>query len=145
MLQTVLTDRFKLVSHRETKDITGYALSVGNAPKLKPSAGGESGIKTVPKGQGAAIQVVGTNMTMQHFVDVLGNQLRAPVVDRTGLKGSFDLSFDLDAGDATGGGAPDLAPSIITALREQLGLRIESSKVSVESFIIDSVQHPTEN
>ena len=126
MLQALLTDRFNLVSHRETKDMTGYTLFSGTAPKLKPSDGGESGIKAAPiQGQGPAIQVLGTNMTMQHFVDVLTTQLHTPVADGTGMKGSFDFSFNLDPGNATPGTEPDLTPSILTALREQLGLRIE--------------------
>jgi uncharacterized protein (TIGR03435 family) len=61
---------------------------------------------------------------------------KGPVVDKTGLQGAYDftLSWDENAG-------PDLA----TALQEQLGLRLESQKVPVSYFVIDSAQKPTGN
>jgi len=68
------------------------------------------------------------------------------VIDRTGLSGNFDVDVtytpDNPAVDASN--APN-APSLMTALREQLGLRIEPSKAPVEVLIIDSVRQPTEN
>jgi uncharacterized protein (TIGR03435 family) len=147
MLQTVLTDRFKLLYHRETRSVTGYTLLAGNAPKLKTATGGgESGMKTSPiAGQKSTIQVAGKNMTMQHFADVLGSQLHAPVLDRSGLAGSFDFSFSLDMGDVPAGVTPDLTPSLFTALQEQLGLKLESTRVPTEIFVIDSAEKPSEN
>jgi uncharacterized protein (TIGR03435 family) len=148
MLQTLLTDRFKLVFHRETKDVAAYTLLSGkNPPKLTPAlANGESGIKVLPiEGQKSVVQMVGRNMTMQHLVDILGNQLRVPVIDHTGLTGSFDFDVKLDARDSSPGTSPDLGPLIVTAIQEQLGLKLESTKVPGEFLVIESVERPTLN
>ena len=69
--------------------------------------------------------------------------LQAPVADRTGLTGSFDFAITLD--DAPAGFTPELIPSVFTALREQVGLKVESAKVPVQFLVIDSVEKPTEN
>jgi uncharacterized protein (TIGR03435 family) len=149
MLQTVLTDRFKLESHRETRNVTAYALSTANSPpKLTAAqAGGESGLKATPiEGQKRTLQVVANSMTMQHLADVLGSQLHAPVIDRTGLTGAFDFAFTLEPpSDPTTAASQDLDSSIITALQEQLGLKLETTKAPGEFLIIDHLERPTEN
>jgi len=95
-------------------------------------------------------------MTMREFCDgPLSAKLDRPVVDRTGVSGRFDLQL-IFAPDAvsvvpqpSGSDAPaateTIAPSIYTAIQEQLGLKLESTKAPVDALVIDSVQKPTAN
>jgi uncharacterized protein (TIGR03435 family) len=82
--------------------------------------------------------------------------LGRPVIDKTGLTGFYDIKLqwtpELGQGQVAPGGPepapapPDISgPSIFTAIQEQLGLRLESSKGPVEVLVIDSVQKPAEN
>jgi uncharacterized protein (TIGR03435 family) len=73
------------------------------------------------------------------------------VVDNTGLKGryDFDLAFERDRATAAGadGRAPTIreGPSIFSAVQEQLGIKLESTKAPVEFLIVEHVERPTEN
>jgi len=71
---------------------------------------------------------------------VIGPQVDRPVVDRTGLEGSFD--FDLDFTPLAPATAATDAPSIFTALDEQLGLRLEPGRGPVDVLVIESVARP---
>jgi bla regulator protein blaR1 len=96
---------------------------------------------------------------MSTFVNTLGNQLGRPVLDETGLTGAYDLtvSYMPDSGGrglppgVPPPGAPDVppidpnAPALPTALQEQLGLKLESTKGPVEMIVIDSIEPPTED
>jgi uncharacterized protein (TIGR03435 family) len=143
MLQTLLADRFQLKYHREMVDMPGFAMVVSKkGPRLNESRadeagaffGGESPGKPMP---GRPVSLKARKYTMP----VLANLLSAigglgPVVDKTGLQGAYDftLSWDENAG-----------PELATALQEQLGLRLESQKVPVSFFVVDSAQKPTGN
>ena len=104
------------------------------------------------------------SMTMQAFARVLARLVRRPVIDRTELAGAydFDVTYTPDPLAAPGmtpsvlagpgAGAPAIGPpvqnsgpSLTTAIRDQLGLRLDSSRAPVEVLVIDSVQAPTEN
>jgi uncharacterized protein (TIGR03435 family) len=91
-------------------------------------------------------------MTMDQISSGLWPQLGRVVVDRTGLPGSFDLDLDFapESPAAASTGAPDAppqsdAPSIFTAVQEQLGLKLESTSGPVEVLVIDRVERPTED
>jgi uncharacterized protein (TIGR03435 family) len=83
----------------------------------------------------------------------LTNVVNRVVIDRTGMTGSFDYQLEwtpsaqtpvvLDSTD--GSHLPDALPSVFTALREQLGLKLESGRALVEVLVIDHIDHPTEN
>ena len=100
--------------------------------------------------QGAAIP-------LSNLVNFLTNQLGRPINDKTGLTGLFDFKLEWTPGseqapgpfgpnpDAPPPPVPGDGPSLFTALQEQLGLRLESTKGPVEVVVIDSVQKPTEN
>jgi uncharacterized protein (TIGR03435 family) len=88
------------------------------------------------------------------FVRFLGDFLDRPVVDKTGLSGTFDLElqFTADRGAVPGSPAPggltvarnpDEIPSIFTAIQEQLGLRLEAGRGMVEVLVVDRVAQPT--
>ena len=83
---------------------------------------------------------------MTQIANTLNRAVDRPIVDRTGVKGYFNmrLQFAPDPGSpAAAADAP--GPSIFTAIQEQLGLRLEPSKSPMEVLVIDSVQKPAEN
>jgi uncharacterized protein (TIGR03435 family) len=158
MLQALLADRFKLAFHRQSKEIPVYALVLGkNGPKLHPS---ESDGESTTKGNKLSIEV--KNTSMAQLADLLTNPLGRPVMDETGLKGRYDFTVDLApymAGDCISSpcasqsvGAqmaehgPDMADVATRALRDQIGLSLESRKSQVEILVIDHAERiPTEN
>ena len=72
-----------------------------------------------------------------------------PVLDRTGLSGTFDFSLEWslapDSAQPLGAQTEDTGPTFLEALQQQLGLRLKSTKGPVDVLVIDHVQHPTEN
>jgi uncharacterized protein (TIGR03435 family) len=142
MLQSLLTDRFQLKAHRQSKEMTAYALlPAKNGFKLKPT-GGENFSLNFTKG-GAKAKATGKDTSMANLADYLsGGAVDYPVVDETGISGAFDftLEWSPDQNAADGG------PSLFTALTEQLGLRLEKRKLPVSILVVDSMsQTPTEN
>jgi uncharacterized protein (TIGR03435 family) len=153
MLQKLLADRFQLRVRHETRERPVYTLTVDkNGPKMKEN----NDLKSAPfpiiviTGRGhAKAQIV----SMSYIVQFLESQLGRIVLDRTGLKGSYDftLQWTPDPAFEPGlGAAPDAppdasGPSIFTALRQQLGLGLESTKGPVEFIVVDRVEKPSEN
>ena len=98
-------------------------------------------------------QLTGTAAPMSILVTQLSQQLGRSVIDKTGLAGQYDfeLKWTPDLGQSQGGPAdagpqPDPpGPSIFTAIQEQLGLRLESTKGPVDVLVIDYAEKPTEN
>ena len=91
-------------------------------------------------------------MDVSNIVQTLANQLGRPVVDKTGLKGLYDVKLTWTPDPAVQGpGGPDAppadpsGPSIFTAIQEQLGLKLDAAKGPVEMIVIDSLQKPSEN
>jgi uncharacterized protein (TIGR03435 family) len=137
MLQQLLTTRFKLAVHRETRDVSGYALVVGNGgPKLTESTT-ESGHKYIlPDG------IRFDHTSLATFAAALARPTGHPVVDKTGIAGNYNINIEY----AQDGATDSSRPSLFTALQEQLGLKLEPQKVPFESLIIDHVDKvPTGN
>jgi uncharacterized protein (TIGR03435 family) len=174
MLQHLLADRFKLALHRSTKEASIYALLVAKTgPKLKESTtetvnepGRVRGGMTMMIAPGGRMRMVAQGTTIPKLVDALGMQVDRPIVDMTGLTGTYDITLEfapdpaiLQAKMAAMGVPPPLpdgvSPSfpdngalatIFTALPEQLGLRLEARKGPMEMLMIDSVEKtPTDN
>lgn len=152
MLQVLLADRFKLQLHRDHKEVQGYALVVAkNGPKLKANAGGDEHGSLLPS-ISAPFEWEGKNIPLSGLASSLSGLLEAPIVDKTGLAGRYNFTLTYaprSALNAVGPPRPlpllqDL-PSIFEALPDQLGLRLQQEKASVEILVIDSVQRPTEN
>jgi uncharacterized protein (TIGR03435 family) len=155
MVQKLLADRFKLTFHRDKKELSVFAIVVGkNGPKLTKSAGDPNGLPGLFfRGLG---DLPARNATMADFAGVMQRAvLDRPVVDQTGLSGRFDfeLKWTPDETQFAGLGvrvpAPsdDLAapPDLFTAIQEQLGLKLQSTKAPVEVLVIDRVEKPSEN
>lgn len=142
MLAAVLEQRFKLAVHRETKEMTEYALVVSkNGPKLKKVDPGENDT-TSRRGHLTATRVSMNGLA--RFLAGPNVRLGRPVVNKTGLDGVFDFNLDwTPEGPEPKGDAP---PSIFVALQEQLGLKLEAQKGPVEVLVVDHVERaPTEN
>jgi uncharacterized protein (TIGR03435 family) len=142
MLQTLLADRFKLVAHRESREMPVYALKLEkNGPKFHESVGdGDTNVQATSK---LNRRWTGTKMTQ--FVDTLAEAMQAPVVDQTGLTGRYDFSLDLTPYLPPDGQRPDIGVMMLTALREQLGLKLESRRSTVDVLIVDHIEKPTAN
>jgi uncharacterized protein (TIGR03435 family) len=186
MLRSMLAERFALRVHSESRQLPTYHLFVARADQLGERmrrSGSECAPVVLPTGvpppppppAGAPVTtslapgrsfecpsvffpgwVSGRRVTMMQFAERMAVILGRPVIDRTGLRESFDLDliYSSDQGfvAAPPPGAPPPpglnpadAPQLVTAIREQLGLRLEATRGPVDVLVIDSVQAPTEN
>ncbi len=149
MLQTLLADRFKLTLHHETRDSTVYALVVGkDGPKIKLSTDQTPGVALGPNGRiniGTG-SVVGTAIPLPLFTGLLGQQLGRIVRNDTGMAGRYDIDLRWTPGTA-GEDPPEgsSGPSIFTAIQEQLGLKLQSTKGATGMLLIDHVERPSAN
>jgi uncharacterized protein (TIGR03435 family) len=143
-VRDLLESRFALASHRETRELPVYSLTVGkNGSKLKEHNDG-SFTKT-RKGCG---HLAGSRVTMDVLATMLSRQFERDVINRTGLTGKFDFELDWtpDTERCPATENPGIArPSIVTAVQEQLGLKLEAAKGPVEILVIDHVEKSSEN
>jgi uncharacterized protein (TIGR03435 family) len=151
MFQTLLEDRFKLKIHRETREMTAYNLVVakGGAKLKHADPDGEVTLDGQPIEQGNSLSaygadggthLLGKSASMERLVYALSGRLHAPVVDKTGLTGPFDYNIVFSREDNpsdTGG-----PPALITALQEEMGLRLEKTKSQVDIIVVDHVEKP---
>jgi uncharacterized protein (TIGR03435 family) len=140
-LQDMLAERFHLKFHRELREQTVWVLVAAKGTvKLKEAADGDaSAMNTTGGTKSSRLVAAATSMAM--LAGYVGNRLGAIVLDKTGLAGTYDFALEWSPGlepEAT-------APSLTTALREQLGLRLEQEKAPVEVLVIDSLERPTAN
>ncbi len=166
MVRHLLEDRFKLVARREVRDIPVYALMRVNpdglGPQLRRSANECTAPSSVAPRQGAPPrcgllldfgEVRGTGAALTQLATGLSPFVGRIIQDRTNLTGLFDfeLHFTPDAIPAAVRGAPNPPsvdpdrPSVFTALREQLGLRLESTNGPVEVLVVDRIERPNED
>ena len=142
MVQALLADRFKLVVHMETKESPVYELSVAKGgSKLHESKPGEQTSYGANFGD-----IDAESLSIATLADLISQQLNRTIVDKTGLTGRYDIKLkwasDLPpAGDS----ALDTAPGLSTALQEQLGLKLTSTKGPVQTLVIDRVELPSDN
>ena len=163
MLRSLLEERFKLIAHREMRELPIYALvrtrpdgSVG--PNLRSAAAADCAALMAARAKGDPLPpsnriLCGSSMhpgglsvggmTMAEIAaEVLSPQVERVVVDRTGLTGAYDFDLDFARATPAGQSASD-APSIFTAVQEQLGLRLEPTRGPVEVLVIDSIEKPS--
>ena len=167
MLQALLEERFSLALHREMRTIPVYGLIATSGGLQLPKSTHAScvefpaGSPPTPSAPGQAPSIPcggfvtgpnlleGGNVSMSEFVDVLGNMLDHPVVDKTGFSGTFTVRLDFNSEGIFGrrdDSNPDLSrPSIFTAVQEQLGLKLEAQRNSAEVLVIDHVEKPDAN
>ena len=143
MLQSLLVERFGLKYHRETREGPVYLLLKGNkASKLVdskdknayPWAGGIRG--GMITGDGLA----GINESMQDLAKRLSPYLGRPVLDRTGISGSFDFRSEYSSDDVR----PDVIAMILASVQD-LGLKLAASKGPVDALVIEHAERPSAN
>jgi uncharacterized protein (TIGR03435 family) len=166
MLRALLTDRFKLAIRRDIREMPIYALVLARSDgqlgpqlhatqtdcaSLKKGAGGltpsaaDGSVRCNLRNSGTGLMTANA-LPMQIFARFLSGQVQRVVVDRTGLTGDWDfqLKFTPDRmRDAAGGSLLTEAPTLFTALQEQLGLKLESTRGSVELKVVERVERPT--
>jgi uncharacterized protein (TIGR03435 family) len=147
MLQTLLADRFKVVVHRQTKELQAYLLLIGkNGPKFQESkSDGESQIDA----QKDKMSIVVQRTPISQLTDMLSRVLQTPVVDKTGLTGRYDITINvakyLQDLQPTNG-PPDVVSVLMSGLQEELGLKLESKKTPLDLVIVDHAEKtPAEN
>jgi bla regulator protein BlaR1 len=148
MLQQLLAERFNLKVHLKSRKLPVYTLAIGKiGPRLQKTEAAAAGSNlTVRNGQLTAQRI-----SMASFADFLSRVVDRPVLDKTGLAGRFN--FTLHYSELAQSTNPQQAnaaidtsdPIIFTALQEQLGLKLESTKGPVETLVIDHVEQPSEN
>jgi uncharacterized protein (TIGR03435 family) len=137
MLQALLSDRFKLAVHHETKQIPVYELVLAeDGPNLREStpAYGGSDARVIQVESG---RITGREVPIATLAKILSEQLGRPVLDKTGLLNHYDVTLQLEANSELSG------PAISAALQEQLGLKLESQQISREFLVIDHVETPS--
>lgn len=180
MMQALLRDRFKLSVHRENRQMQVYSLAVAkDGLKLRHSNAGacpnfEWSRYAIPEekrwspGYCGAVET-GPNIRLNHTLDavgmsiaggpdalipVLARELERPVIDKTGLSGSFDIRLEwnreattkaIAAGVTSGPSFEEESPSLFSAVEEQLGLKLASDKGPVEVIVIDHAERPQGN
>lgn len=163
MMRTLLAERFQMKVHTEQKEVPAYALVPTRSdrklgPNITESTGKpcENGRpappdSSMPRCQ-AFISPEGLKMegaTMKNIADMLSipiTDLGRPVVDRTNIPGDYKVNLEftfrvMPDGPRTG----ESGPSLFTALQEQLGLKLENARASIEVLVIDQAERPTEN
>lgn len=151
MVRKLLVDRFKLSAHVEKRSISVYELSVRDAPRsLAPGTGDPGGPPNLAmRAQG---RFAASNASMGDFAGELGAFLDRPVLDRTDIAGRYDFtlawtidefqSARLKAFPVPQRGNGDV-PNLFTALREQLGLQLDTVNAPAEVLVIDHIEKPS--
>jgi len=140
MIQALLADRFKLVVHRETRELPIYALLVAKGGS-KLQATKDNGLMISSGSRSLNAQGVTVAVIAQELAKDVGRV----VVDKTGIEGRFDVDLKWTPDDGPVVGDADAAPSIFTAVQEQLGLKLEAQKGPVDVIVIDHLEAPSEN
>jgi uncharacterized protein (TIGR03435 family) len=145
MLQSLLANRFKLSLRREMKDMEVYNLVVIVPGKMQPASD-----QARPGSAVRPIPTIDARLDTAVFAEMLARLLGRPVIDKTDLKGFFDVHLEwLPAEPPVPGVTPGPpsgdSSSIFRALQDQLGLRLEPARALVETLVIDRAERPTEN
>jgi bla regulator protein BlaR1 len=180
MVQTLLADRFQLTAHFETREVPVFELRLAKAgkpgPKLIAHADGppcdKPGASPVADAPGfyfachtfspyfdlgtrlvLGSRDVSMDMLAGTLSEILGGPLAfgRPIIDKTGLTGSFDFTLEFARERRTSPGfdspvaSDPTGPTALEALRDQLGLKLESTKASIPILVIDKLERPSEN
>ena len=143
MLRVFLGQKFSLRFHLESRETSGYTLTIakgGVRLKETPNGSGQGAFRTVP-GQSGLWSTRGRDIGMFNLVGFLAYQLKTPVLDKTNLSGAYDIDLSwalLNADNSSAG------PSIFAAVRD-LGLELQSGKGPSEVLVIDHAERPSEN
>ncbi len=155
MLSKLLADRYKLTFHKDKKELAVYALTMlKTGHKLTANTTDVNGLP------GLFFRGLGVfpvrNATMTEFAGTMqAVVLDRPVIDQTGITGRYDFTLQWTPDETQfggrGGQAPPPAdpstapPGLFTAIQEQLGLKLDATKMSADVFVIERLEKPTSN
>ena len=167
MMQALLAERFHLVIHKETRLYPGYVMTVAKGgPHLAELSAEEvaasrnaamtTPLPRTPQGKSPPIGLISASysssdgttvrakMTMAGLADYISARMQRPVVDLTQLAGVYDLRFTYEADESSL--MPDPSSTLVRAVEQALGLRMEERKTPLEFIIVESADRaPTEN
>jgi uncharacterized protein (TIGR03435 family) len=143
MLQSLLTERFQLTMHHETKEQAISVLTVKGTPKLQPAKEGERyRMDTSISGRDATSgHVAFKNTSMQRLCEILSGEMDRLVVNQTGLTGEYDFEFDSSRAE----GDPNPFNTVLAPSISDVGLKLESKRGPVDFFMIDRAEKPSAN
>jgi len=161
MIRSLLVERCKMTVHQDTKEMSILSMVVAkNGPKLKASAPPDMSASPAPSPNGPFQGIrmrrgdlTGNAVSLSLLANTLSRQLGRTVVDNTGLTGvyDFELKWTPDENEGQMFNAPGsdtvqtAGPTVFTAIQEQLGLKLESTKAPVAVWVIDHVEKPSAN
>jgi uncharacterized protein (TIGR03435 family) len=168
MMQALLEDRFQLKVHREMREVTTYKLIVVKEGRMKVSSGDNSLSATTSQGERLpslprgrfwsgvigkpstplVMTTYGNAIPVSKLISSLESWAGRPIKDQTNLNGLHDVLFQFSPQQPDTSQVPAAdpsGPSIFTAIQQELGLKLESSKGTIEVLVIDSVQRPSQN
>ena len=158
MLRQLLQDRFALRARLDTRALSVYVLTIARAdgvlgPNLRrvqmdcsrrealPDGMMPCSTRNQPKG---TLVARGANWQTSVLHREMAAELDRLVIDRTGLSGQFDITLEwTDLIAQTSASPSGNRPGLVTAMREQLGLKLEPVTEAVQVLVIDSVEHPS--
>ena len=150
MVQHLLAERFHMATHRETRELSVFAIIPAKAgPRLHNSTQPPDGPPVVGYSPG---QLEVGNATMTDFAKFLQRFVTdRPVLDQTGITGKYDLTLRWTPDDSQPGAVRQSEdnnsslPGLFTAIQEQLGLKLREEKHPAEVLVIDHIEMPSEN
>ena len=145
MLQGLLKERFGFIMHRETRTLPAYVLEVlPGGPHLTRAEAGEANSNT--SSSNTSVTMEAQFATLDAVAIQLSRQLDLPVVNGTGLSGTYNvkLRWTPESARLTGEKMTDDV-SVFTAVQEQLGLRLRATRAPIDVLVIDHVDMPSEN
>lgn len=159
MFRQLLSDRYKMLAHTEIRVRQAFNLVLDRTdgrlgPNLKPSTR-QCAVPTIPGSERqqalppCRVTLKGQRFegetTIGVFAGILRDLVGRPVIDKTNLSGVHYIEFESSAQPFTGTPSRADLPSVFTAVREQLGLRLEATEAQTEILVIDRIERPTEN
>ena len=145
MMQNLLEERFNMASHRQMKEMPSLVMTVAKGGHKLQSVDVEGS----PSFKTGNLNLTGKGATLAQLTDFLSHELRFPVIDQTGLTGRFDYFLDIGSyvteemkkESQQVNGPPADGPSIVAqALQAQLGLKLDSKKMPVETLVVDRLE-----
>jgi len=149
MLQELLADRFKLQVRHVQKDLPIYTLVVNKGgPKLKESPEDAKSNLVVSSVGRLGVRIAATHITVKELIDrQLGGYTDRPIFDKTGLAAPYDftLAFAVENQPAGQEAGPNDGTALVTAVQEQLGLKLVPATAPFDTIVIDHAERPSEN
>lgn len=144
MMQKLLAERFGLKFHRAKRELSIFAITVakGGSKLAASKSDPNSLLDQTGSDNGVEHDWRFTNNSIADFAEDMQYFLDRPVVDETGLKGKFDFKLKWSTNDAPNND-PNAPPGLLTAVQEQLGLKIEATKGPADVLVIDHVERPS--